>query len=446
VSESQSLDHLLEQAHAASKQVLSLGADAARVSVSRSRGVDVEWRDGQLERVQERTQRALSVQVFVDGRFSGCSTNDLRPEALKTFFAEAVSNTRLLEPDPHRVLPDPERYEGREAVDLELDDPSQRSLTATERRAEAKALEDHIRANAGDLPIVSVSTAVSDTFGQSARVHTNGFEGARQGTSFSRSASITAKEPDGRRPMGWDYSARRHRADLQSLESIAEGAIARTRAVLGAGKLTTGRYNIVVENRAVRRLLGAFLGPLSGTALQQKRSLWEGRLGDKIASDLLTIWDDPLRVRGMGSGWWDSDGFAVHRRPIIERGVLKTFFIDDYYSRKMNIPATGGESFNFDWTLGDRDLAGLVADVGDGVLIDRFLGGNSNSTTGEISLGCGGRVIRDGKLAEAVAEVNLAGHFGTLWEQLIAVGGDPDPNSSASCPSCVFADVQLSGV
>jgi PmbA protein len=437
---------LLALAHGASKQALALGADEARVSVSRSRGVDVEWRDGRLERVQERSQRGLSVSVFVDGRYAGSSTNDLRPEALKGFIAEAVANARLLEPDPHRRLPDPSHYAGRANVDLDLFDPHHDALPPEQRRAEVAELEALIRAGVGDLPVASIATEVSDSFGQSARVHSNGFEGVRTGTSYSVSGMITAKEADGKRPMGYDYSARRHRAELASLQSLADNAIARTRTLLGASKLKTGRYTVVVENRVSRKLLGTLLGPLSGPALQQKQSLWDGRLGSAIASPLLTVYDDPFVVRGMGSSLWDSDGFATRRRPLIEAGVLKTFLIDDYYARKMAVEPTGGDTFNYAWTLGDRDLAGLVADVGEGVLIDRFLGGNSNSTTGEFSFGCGGRVIRNGQLAEPVTEVNIAGHIGTLWESLVAVGADPDPNGAGRSPSIVFEDVQLSGI
>jgi PmbA protein len=180
--------------------------------------------------------------------------------------------------------------------------------------------------------------------------------------------------------------------------------------------------------------------------LQQKRSLWDGRLGTQIASPLLTIHDDPWRVRGLGSALWDGDGFATRPRPIIEAGVLSTYLIDDYYARKMGVAPTGGSTHNFVWRYGDKGLSALVADVGEGVYIDRFLGGNSNETTGELSLGCAGRVIRGGQLAEPVTEVNLAGHFGALWEALVAVGNDPDPNSSSGAPTCVFEGIQLSGV
>lgn len=302
-----------------------------------------------------------------------------------------------------------------------------------------------MRAQHPDLPIISVSTSVSDSYGQSARVHTNGFIGESAGTSFSIVAKITVKDADGRRPMGFSYTARRHRSDLRDVETVADEAIDKARNQLGAGKLPTGKYTVVLDRKAVPRLLGAFLSPLSGAALQQKRSLWDGRLGDQIASPLLTIYDEPHIVRGSGSGLWDSDGFATHRRPILLEGKLQTYLIDQYYARKLGVAPTGGDTHNFEWTLGTKGFDGLLKDVGDGVYIDRFLGGNSNQTTGEVSFGCAGRVIRNGELAEPVQEVNLAGHFGEIWERLLAVGNDPNPESAAACPTCVLGAVQLSG-
>ncbi len=439
----QDLLDLARQAAALSKRH---GADDAKIVVGRSRGVEVEWRDGRLERVQERTRRSLSAELFVDGRYSASSTNDLRPEALDRFFAEAVAMTRLLEPDPYRGLPDPKRYEGRAQVDLDLFDPTQAKVDTPSRLEMSRHLEELVRANAGDLPIVSVTSGVSDDAGQSARVHTNGFEGVASGTSFSRSVQITVKEPDGRRPMGYSYTVRRHAADLDPAEKLAREAIARTAAQLGAGKLPTGRYTIVVDRRAVGRLLGAFLAPLAGSSLQQKRSLWDGKLGERIASPLLTLIDEPHVPRGLGSALWDGDGFATRRRPLLEEGVLRTYLIDDYYARKMAVEPTSAATHNFSWAYGDRDLTALVGEVGEGVYLDRFLGGNSNETTGEISMGCAGRVIRNGLLAEPFAEANVAGNFGEIWRQLAAVGGDPEPNGSARAPTCVFEGIQISGV
>lgn len=436
---------LLESAHAAAKLARRHGADDAAISVSRSRGVDIEWRDGQIERVQERTRRALSAQIYVDGRYSSSSTNDLRPDALDRFIAEAVANTRLLEPDPHRGLPDPARYAGRAELDLDLADPHWHAVSGDDRRALAERLEALARDGADDLPIVSVAASVGDSHGQSARVHTNGFEGVREATTSGYSVQMTVKDKDDRRPLGWSYSYRRHREDLDPPEEIAAVARRKARDQLGAGRIKTGRYTVVVENRALPRLLGAFLGPLSGPALQQRRSLWEGKLGQQIASPLLTLHDEPHRPRGLAATLWDGDGFATRRRPLIEDGVLATYLIDQYYARKMGVEPTGGSTCGLDWSYGDRDLDGLIADIGDGVLIDRFLGGNSNTTSGEFSFGCAGRRIEGGKLGEPVAEMNLAGNLSDLFMRLAAIGNDAELNRSSRCPSCVFDGLQLGG-
>lgn len=436
---------LLQAAHDAAKLARRHGADESAISVSRSRGVDIEWRDGRVERVQERTRRSLSAEIYVDGRYSASSTNDLRPDALDAFIAEAVQNTRLLERDPHRALPDPDRYAGRADIDLDLADPHWHDTTGEDRRALAARLEELAREGDDPLPIVSVATSVGDSHGKSARVHSNGFEGVREGTTTGYSVMITVKDQDDRRPMGWSYSYCRHREDLEAPEAVARAARVKARDQLGAGRIKTGRYRVVVENRAMPRLLGAFLGPLSGPALQQRRSLWEGKLGEAIAAPLVTLYDDPHRPRGLAASLWDGDGFATHRRPLIEDGVLATYLIDQYYARKMGVAPTGGSTHDLDWKLGDRDLDALIADVGEGVFIDRFLGGNSNSTSGEFSFGCAGRLIRDGRLAEPVAEMNLAGNLATLFKQLTVLGSDPDENRSSRCPSGVFDDLQLGG-
>ena len=120
-------------------------------------------------------------------------------------------------------------------------------------------------------------------------MHSNGFVGERQVSSFSLSAMLTVLDDDGRRPMGWEYTYRRHKADLDSPDWIARRAAEKAGSQLGAGMVSTGKYTILVENRAMGRLLGALLSPISGPLLQQRRSLWEGRLGEQITSHLLTM-------------------------------------------------------------------------------------------------------------------------------------------------------------
>ena len=131
--------------------------------------------------------------------------------------------------------------------------------------------------------------------------------------------------------------------------------------------------------------------------------------------------------------------------PVLEAGVLKTYFIDTYYGKKLQMaPTTAGPS-NLVWTLGDKDQAALLAAMKDGILVTGFLGGNSNGLTGDFSLGVQGFRVRGGRIAEPVGEMNIAGNHLDLWKKLAAVGNDPYPYSSMKTPTLVFEGVQFAG-
>ena len=126
--------------------------------------------------------------------------------------------------------------------------------------------------------------------------------------------------------------------------------------------------------------------------------------------------------------------------------MLKSFYIDSYYGKKLKMaPTTGGRS-NLQWTLGAKSRDALLADVGDAILVTGFIGGNSNDTTGDFSFGVQGFLVKQGRIAEPVSEMNISGNHLALWKQLAAVGNDPYPYSSVYTPTLVFEGVQFAGV
>src|SRR5262249_31393038 len=161
---------------------------------TRSRDVDIQWRDGKVEKVSEATTRGVSLQLYVEGRFSAVSTSDLRPDALEAFIGDAIAMAKTLAKDPHRYLPEAKLYEGRSKDDLQLLDPAYSQLTAEMRRKQAKELEEAARGVKGADAIVSVTTDVSDSYSQSAKATSNGFEGESEGTDYWLSADVSCKD------------------------------------------------------------------------------------------------------------------------------------------------------------------------------------------------------------------------------------------------------------
>jgi PmbA protein len=442
---------MLDLAGKAVEMAQRYGAQQAAAGAYRVRDVQVQWRDGQLEKLVEATTRGLGVDLYVDGRYASVSTSDLRPDALERFLQDAVALTRAISPDPFRKLPDPDLYPswardgGVPDLDLELEDPAYEGLSAVHRRELAARLEAAARSVPGAEKILSVTTTVSDDFAESWRVHSNGFSAHKRGTSFWLGAEVSVLDADGRRPEDADYAGSRFRQSLPEPESLGLEASRRCLARLGSQKPASLVTTMVVDHRSAGRLAAYVLGPLSGSALQQKRSFLDGKEGQRIGSDLLEVLDDPLVPRGFGSRLFDSEGIVAKPFPVFEGGVLKHYFIDTYYGRKLDRAPTTGRMSNLKWKLGNRSQAQLLADVGEGILVTSFLGGNSNATTGDFSLGVAGFRIRGGQIGEPLAELNIAGNHLELWQRLTAVGNDPYPYSSMRTPSLVFEGVQFAG-
>jgi PmbA protein len=151
-------------------------------------------------------------------------------------------------------------------------------------------------------------------------------------------------------------------------------------------------------------------------------------------------------VRGLGSRLYDREGIAARRLVLFEAGVLRNYYVDTYYGKKLGMsPTTRGMS-NLAWKLGDRAQASLLTQVKEGILVSGFLGGNSNGTTGDFSLGAQGFRVRGGQIAEPVSEMNVSGNHLELWRRLVAVGNDPYPWSAMRTPTLVFEGVQFAGV
>jgi len=434
----------LDLARWAMERALKTGADQAAVSINFSRQVDVEFRNKQLDKLQEATRNGLTIQVYTGKRYSGQSTNDLKKESLEKFIADAVASTKYLAKDEFRSLPDAKYYGGRETKDLNIIDPSQAGVETADRVKLTSAIEAAAMAQS-DL-IISTTAGYSDVYSGRVLVNSNGMEGESESTSFSAGAEVTVKDGESGRPDDWYYATTRFRSDLPDAEFLGKNAAQRALRKVGQKKIQSGRYEMIVENRSASRLLSALAGPMTGRALQQKSSFLDGMLGKKIASEKLTVIDDPFVEKGLASRLFDGEGLASKKRIMIDHGVLRYYLIDDYYGKKLGMEPTTGSASNIVFECGPHPLDRLVGTVKHGIMVTGFIGGNSNSTTGDFSLGIVGLLIDNGKFMHPVNEMNITGNMKEFWNQLTELGNDPYLYSSMRVPSMVFQDVNFSGL
>jgi len=419
------------------------GATEVAASISNSRAVEIEVREQKVDKIKESTQNGLYLQIYRDNKYSGHSTNNLNKKELEKFISEAVEATKYLSADEFRALPDPELYPSGDYSDLQLKDDSYSKVDPEKRLAIAMEIERLARAQSDQ--IISATGGYSDDYSESVRVHSNGFMGERISTSFWAGAEVTVKDGDAR-PEGYFWGGARHFAEMPSPEELAQKAASDALERVGQTKIESGKYDMLVENRSVGRLLYMFVGPMSARALQQKSSYLEGMLNQPIASPLLTITDDPTIPKGFGSRHYDNEGLKAEKRVMIEKGILKQYYVDNYYGKKLGIAANGGSPSNVIFELGERDKEAMVKSIKNGILVTSFNGGNSNGTTGDFSFGVSGFLIRNGEISKPVNEMNISGNAKEFWQLLSEVGNDPYAYSSLKCPTMLFTGIDFSGI
>ena len=434
----------LDLAHWAIDRALKAGADQAAVGIYLSRQVEIEFRNKQLDKLQEATRNSLYLEVYAQQRYSGQSTNDLKKDSLERFIGDSVASTKYLTKDEFRSLPNPKYYAGQSQGQLRILDESYTGVETPDRVKMASSIEAAAMAQSDQ--IISTTAGYNDSHSENVQVHSNGFEGEQESTSFSAGAEVTVKDGESGRPEDWFYATTRFRGDLPDAEVLGKNAAHRALRKIGQKKLESGLYEMIVENRAAGRLLGAMQDPMSGRALQQKSSFLEGMLGKKIASEKLTVIDDPFIEKGLGSRFFDGEGLAAKRRVVIEKGVLRQYFIDNYYGKKLGMEPTTSWPSNVLFEYGTHSVEEMIAGVKRGILVSGFIGGNSNSTTGDFSFGIVGLLIDAGKTVHPVNEMNISGNMKEFWNQLSEVGNDPYPYSSMRIPSLRFEGVNFSGL
>jgi PmbA protein len=434
----------LNLAQWAMEQALRCGAHQTDVTLSWVRSVVIAVRERKLDQVKESTQSALSLILYVDSRYSTQNTNDLRKDSLKDFIAEAVASTKYLSPDKYRSLPDPKFYPKNFNLNIQANDVSHEKIEPAERVKMAMDIEAAAMAESNQ--IISTTAEYSDSHYQEYKINNNGFKGERESTGFSAGAEVTVKDGEKGRPSDWYYASVRYRSDLPAPGILGKEAVQRALQKIGQKKIESGRYEMVVENRVSSRLLTMLQAAMTARSLQQKRSFLDGMLGKKITDEKLTVTDDPFILKGIGSRIYDGEGLATSKRIMIEKGILKQYFVDNYYGKKIGMEPNSGAASNILIENGSRSLAEMIKDVNHGIVVTSFIGGNSNGTTGDFSLGIVGYLVDKGEVIHPVNEMNISGNNKEFWNQLVELGNDPYPYSSWQIPSLSFKDVQFSGI
>jgi len=428
--------------------------EQVEVYVAHGRETSIRVFEGEIEELTAAESAGVGVRVISEGRQGFSYVGALDVSAAADALVEARDNARFATIDEHAGLASPD---GVEPPVLDLWREDLVSFPTDDKVALALELERRVRS--GDSRIRQVvSSDYVDGYGETAIVTSRGIEVSSRQTGCYLFVHAVAGDGDDTQ-TGFGYSVGRSPVDLD-LEAAATDAVDRATRLLGAKKARSAKLTAVLDRRVTATLLGILAGTLSGEEVVKGRSLFAGRIGEKVGVAELTLVDDPTNPLAYGASEHDAEGLACRRNSLISDGELTGFLYNTYAARLAGAASTGSAVRGGFRTTpgvgaqalflepGAHDQAEIIAQVGEGFLVQSITGVHSgvNRVSGDFSVGAEGLMIRGGELAEPVREVTIASTIQRMMQHVVAVGSDIEwlPGAALGV-TLAIGDVALSG-
>ena len=399
------------------------GADAADAVLVGGTSLGVQRRLGKTEHIERAEGRDLGLRVFLGRRSAIVSSTTLDPAGFAQLAERAVAMARVVPEDPYGGLA-AEAAPPEDAAPLDLVDAAEPGTEAL--MARAAAAENAAMAVAG----VTNSEGAEAGYGRTevVLVTSAGFAGRFARTTHSTSATALAGSGTGMQ-RDYDYSSAVHLADLEDPAAIGRSAGERATTRLNPARPKTAKLPVVYDPRVSGGLLGHLSAAINGASVARGTTFLKEKLGSRIFAAGIIVQDDPRRVRGLRSRPFDGEGVPTTARAIVEDGVLTTWLLDSRSARQLGLRTTGHaargtggppspSATNLYMAPGPLAPAELMADIKEGLYVTELIGMGVNGVTGDYSRGAAGFMIRDGTLAEPVAEITIAGHLLEMFAHL----------------------------
>lgn len=452
------MNELLTLAGAAVERARALGATDSECTISEGEQFSANVRMREVENLTEAGSRGAGIRVMLGQRAGSSYTSDLSRDGMERMVGAALELAKIASEDPHGGLPDAANL-GSLDGDLGLYDDEIAAMLPDWKIAQAREAE--AAALAFDPRIANSEGASFDSYlGMRVFANSRGFANGYRTSSCSLSASPVAKQngANGTQSMERDYwhSASRSAARLEAAELVGQRAAERALRRLNPRKVATQKVPVVFEPRMARSLLDDLFSAFSGSAIYRQASFLAGRIGDRVASELLTVIDDATMPGLFGTVPFDDEGVRSQRTVVIERGVLKSYLLNSYSARKLGMKSTGNASRgvtgnagvgpgNFYIDGGASAPQAILAGVKNGLYVTQMIGTSADTIAGDFSSGAVGMWIENGELAYPVSEITIAGNLKQMLMDVEQVGSDLEFRGSIAAPTLLVREMTISG-
>ena len=430
--------------NAVAEAAKQFGAEEYELTISSREETGVEALKKEISTVSYARSGAMTVRCVVEGRSGYASSELVTPEAAALIVETACGNALVLD-DADRVglFPGSDHYET--SRDRAIDLPSTDALKERALKLQELAYEASHKIVDGTQSFVSGMNIARDVMNSAGlQLH------YETGLVYQ---GLMAAVKDGEEAAD-EFCL----ADIskKSVEETVEKAVSGALGKLGADTIPSGKYNIIMDSATVCTLLQRYAPVFSARSAYLKTTLLAGREGDMVASEALTLVDDPFHPEKFGHCPFDGEGVAVYPKSVIEKGRLNTLLYNRMYAQLLGKETTGNaadataiEPKGLYIAPGALTEEALLEKLGDGLYLTSFQGihAGANVQSGDFSLQADGFLVAGGKKVGPVKNFTVADNFFQLLKKVEAVSDRVRfaVGSDYGAPEVLFTDIAVSG-
>ena len=416
-----------------------IGATNASVTIGHSISETVNFRNNNLDESNRSDGLAFSIDTYIGKKKSSISSSNLLDQNLNTLIEKCYETTKITPEDEFNSLPD-QNLLADSLQNLNIYDD-----THIENDKKIDYLKELESAASEDKKIVNTESSFTEKKSNFILANSDGFCSGYKTSSFTASCVAVAKDETSME-RDYEYSSKRYLDDIKEPKSLGKIASHQTIRKLSPKKIGSEKLSVIFDKRIAKGMLSAFASAISSSAIARGTSFLKDQLNEQIFSNSINIIDKPDIIKGLGSKNFDSEGVKSETINLVKEGVLKSYLVDTYNGRKLNIKSNGrsGGTTNLYFENGNQSYDELLKMNSKCIYITETIGHGSNLVTGDYSVGATGFLVENGQFKYPINEITIAGNFKDMFKRIF-LANDLDFEYSTNSPTMMIEGMTVAG-
>ena len=416
-----------------------IGATNASVTIGHSISETVNFRNNNLDESNRSDGLAFTIDTYIGKKKSSISSSNLLDQNLNTLIEKCYETTKITPEDEFNSLPD-QNLLADSLQNLNIYDD-----THIENDKKIDYLKELESAASEDKKIVNTESSFTEKKSNFILANSDGFCSGYKTSSFTASCVAVAKDETSME-RDYEYSSKRYLDDIKDPKSLGKMASHQTIRKLSPKKIGSEKLSVIFDKRIAKGMLSAFASAISSSAIARGTSFLKDQLNEQIFSNSINIIDKPDIIKGLGSKNFDSEGVKSETINLVKEGVLKSYLVDTYNGRKLNLKSNGrsGGTTNLYFENGNQSYDELLKMNSKCIYITETIGHGSNLVTGDYSVGATGFLVENGQFKYPINEITIAGNFKDMFKRIF-LANDLDFEYSTNSPTMMIEGMTVAG-